>query len=312
MSKINKYILLLFIIISCKKDDVSEALPSSDHIKFFGFTLIDAFWDDPSDNEIKTNYSDEVYQFSNTADILVVNPSDNIIGRMYAIADLQMKSVLHLNELFFEQVNTGGQSGAIYDLRSDYQNRWNEFVAVNQLQSNQELIQTFYIGEESTWNAITFSELKLATDFVKSTFPNIPIMLIEAYPVIDQLKIPNSVDWIGFDHYFIKDPKNDVAFLNELSLLKSKMNDSQNIILVMDTHYIKSAHGDFGGIDLEEMKDVATSYFELAKEESKVIGVLGYFWPSGFDSSESIGARHMPQSVKEEYKRIGKIITGKK
>ncbi len=312
MNPINKYILLLiFIIISCKKDDSSDILTNSEHIKFFGFTLIDTFWDDPSDNEIKTNYSDEVHEFSNMADILVVSPSDNIVDRMNAIVDLQMKSVLHLNEIFFELVGTGGQSGAEYNLRSDYQNRWDEFVAVNQLQSNQELVQTFYIGEEPTWNAISFSELKSATDYVKSTFPDIPIMIIEAYPVINELQIPNSADWVGFDHYFIKDPKNDPTFKSELSLLKSKMNDSQHIILIMDTHYINWAHGDVGGIELEEMKDVAKSYFELATNESKVIGILGYFWPSGFDVSESIGARHMPQSVKDEYKRIGKIITGK-
>ncbi len=312
MNKINKYLLLLiFVIISCKKDDSSEIISNSGHIKFFGFTLIDTFWDDPSDNETKTNYKDEVYKFSNMVDILVVNPTDNIVDRMNAIADLQMKSVLHLNEIFFELVGTGGPSGTEYDLRNDYQDRWNQFVAVNQLNSNQELIQTFYIGEEPTWNAISFSELKSATDYVKSTFPDIPIMIIEAYPAINELQIPSSADWIGFDHYFIKDPKHDSTFQTELSLLKSKMNTSQHIILIMDSHYIDWAHDGFGGIELKEMKGVAKSYFELATKEPKVIGILEYFWPSGFDVSESIGARHMPQSVKDEYKRIGKIITGK-
>jgi len=312
MNQVHKYILLLiFVIISCKKDDSSEIASNSDHIKFFGFTLIDTFWDDPTDTETKTNYKDEIYEFSNIADILVVNPSDNIVERMNEIANLQMKSVLHLNEIFFEQVGTGGHSGTEYDLRNDYQERWNEFVAVNQLQSNQELVQTFYIGEEPTWNAISFSELKSATDYVKSTFANIPIMIIEAYPAIDELQIPSSVDWIGFDHYFIKDPKNDVTLRSELNLLKSKMNTSQNVMLIMDTHYIHWAHGDVGGIELEGMKDVAKSYFKLAKEEPMVIGILGYFWPSGFDVSESIGARNMPQSVQEEYIRIGKIITAK-
>ena len=79
----------------------------------------------------------------------------------------------------------------------------------------------------------------------------------------------------------------------------------------MDTHYISSLHGDFGGIALNEMDVVANSYFELAKSEPKTIAILGYFWPSGFDSPESIGARNMPENIKENYIRIGKEITNK-
>ena len=79
----------------------------------------------------------------------------------------------------------------------------------------------------------------------------------------------------------------------------------------MDAHYIDFAHGDFGGIELNEMGEVANSYYELAKAEPKVVALLGYFWPSGFDQPNAIGARGMPEKVKSEYTRIGKEITGK-
>lgn len=308
----NILVILLIVLISCDKENPTEPIIQSDHIKHFGFTLIDTYWDDPTDTEVKTNYIDEVAEFSNIADILVVNPTDNIIERMTIMNDLQVKSILHLNDLFFEQVGTSSPSGVEYDLRSNYQERWNEFINLNQLQSNQGLIQCFYIGEEPTWNGINYDELKSATDFVKSTLPNVLIMIVEAYPTINQLKIPNSVDWIGFDRYFIKKPQTDVTFLSNLSMLKSKFSTTtQKLVLIMDAHYISSIHGDFGGIELNEMGEVANNYYELAKSEQKTIALLGYFWPSGFDISGSIGARNMPNNIRQNYIRIGKEITGK-
>jgi hypothetical protein len=283
----------------------------SGHLKYFGFTLIDVFWDDPIDGVEKLNYADEVNAFTNLADILVRDPFENIISRMNVMHSLQLKSLLHLNDLFFEQVGmVEGLSGNNYNLRSDYQERWDTFVATNNLIDNQNLIQAFYIGEEPTWNSISYSDLKAATDYVKNTIKDVPIMLVEAYPAIDDLQVPDSVDWVGFDHYFVKDPKNDANYKDELETLKSKLNTMQKVVIIMDTHYIASLHG-ASGIALNDMTAVANSYYELAQQESKAIALIGYFWPSGFDDPQSIGARNMPNSTKDEYHRIGKLITGK-
>jgi hypothetical protein len=82
-------------------------------------------------------------------------------------------------------------------------------------------------------------------------------------------------------------------------------------MVVLDSHYIDWAHGDFGNIEMTQMNIVAKNYYELAKSNEKVIGILGYFWPNGFDVAEAIGARGMPQNVKMEYEKIGIEITGK-
>lgn len=79
----------------------------------------------------------------------------------------------------------------------------------------------------------------------------------------------------------------------------------------MDSHYIDWAHGDFGNIDLDKMDEVANNYYQLAKNDTLSIGLLGYFWPNGFDIPGSIGARGMPNKVQEKYKEIGKEITKK-
>jgi len=305
------FFFYLCILCSCSKSKDNTVPLNSNHIEYFGFTLVDTYWDDPTDSEAKTNYSEEVAPFSNVADILVVQPTDNIVARMQSMEQLQMKSILHVAELLFEVDGSDSPSGTNYSLRADYQSRWDDFVNVNNLNVNQNLVQAFYIGEEPTWNGISSDSLELASDYVKSSFPQVPIMVIEAYPTIKDLNLPSTVDWVGFDHYFIKDPKNNTDFMNELQLLKSKMNVNQKLVLIMDAHYIDFAHGDFGGIALNEMGIVADNYYELAIMEPATIAVLGYFWPSGFDQENSIGARNMPAGVREEYVQIGKRITGK-
>ncbi|WP_298501937.1 hypothetical protein [uncultured Maribacter sp.] len=299
-------------LLSCNKEIKSEQPIKESHIQYFGFTLIDTYWDDPTDDQTKTNYLDEVNSFSNIADILVANPTDNIVSRMTKMNNLEVKSILHVSELFFELIGTNSPSGAKYALRTDYKLRWDEFISRNNIEENKNIIQSFYIGEEPTWNGISFSELKSATDYVKLTIPTVPILIIEAYPSIDKLTIPNSVDWIGFDYYFIKDPKTNQEYINRINTLKTKFsNAEQKLVIVMDTHYITSVHGDFSGISLNEMGNVADSYYEIAKSQPKTIAILGYFWPSGFDDPESIGARNMPNEIKENYIRIGKEITHK-
>lgn len=303
-------LILILLLFSCQKNVVQENNDS--HIKYFGFTLIDVFWDDPLDAEIKTNYLDEVASFSNIADILVVNPSDNIISRLDYMNQNSVKAIIHLNDIFFEKVDNNAPSGSNYNLKSDYKTRWDTFIAASKLQENKSKIQALYLGEEPTWNGISFEELKAASDYIKTTLPEIPILLIEASVILNKLKVPNTIDWVGFDHYFIKDPKNNTQFLSELSILKSKLaNNSQKLVLVMDSHFIKEIHQDINTIAINEMKDIATSYYELSKTEPKVIAILGYTWPGGFDTPTALGARQLPQSVKDEYIRIGKEITGK-
>lgn len=313
MKSIVSYILISCILFACKKDDESSTFENTNaHIEYFGFTIVDTYWDDPTDSEVKTNYADEIHQFSNIADILVVNPNDNIVQRTQTFADLDLKTILHLNELFFELIDNNSPSQSNYDLRTDYQERWNEFKTINQSILNTNYVGTFYIGEEPTWNGITFLELDSVAQLLQAEFPSIPTMIIEAYPSLNNLQVPETIDWVGFDRYFVKKPNTNTEFQQDWNMLKAKLSDpSQRVMVILDSHYINWAHGDFGGIELNQMEQVANNYYELAKSDEKVIGMLGYFWPNGFDISESIGARGMPQNVKMEYERIGREITKK-
>ncbi len=59
------------------------------------------------------------------------------------------------------------------------------------------------------------------------------------------------------------------------------------------------------------MAKVNFHYFELAKSDPEVIGIIGYIWAGGLDSPDHRGIRDLPQTVIDENKRIGKAITGK-
>ncbi len=322
MQSTNQFFIFLFIVsfsLACKNIDGENPVLVSDldsssyaHIKFFGFTLIDTYYDDPTDKLSKTNYADEVHSFSNLADILVVNPDDDLTLRIRQLNDFEMKAVLHLNELFFELIDANSPSEANYNLRSDYVERWAEFMLLNEAKLNASSIGAFYVGEEPTWNGVSFAELDAACTLVKSAFPSVPIMVIEAYPSINDLQIPTSADWIGFDHYFIKKPSENVQFLSELAALKNKFStNEQRLVFVMDAHYIPWAHGDYGGIVPTDLKAIAIDYFNMAISEPKTVAIIGYAWPSGFDAEDMLGARALDDATKAEYARIGKLITGK-
>ncbi len=159
MSLILSYIFIVSALFNCDAVDERYVLDKSPHIKYFGFTLIDTDWDDPTDAEKKTNYADEIDHFSNLADMLVIEPDDNLVKRAQYFVELELKAVLHLNELFFELKGTDSPSGSDYDLRAEYLIRWHVFKQINQAILNTQYIGAFYFGEEPTWNGITFAEL---------------------------------------------------------------------------------------------------------------------------------------------------------
>lgn len=313
-----KLIVLLLVIlgisfVACEKQTIQEALPAktNPNLKYFGYVLIDVLWDDPLDSESKTNYIDEVSEFTNIADILVVDPTDNIQDRIKIFNENNVEAVLHLNEIFFEIKSTGGtKSGSIYGLREDFKQRWDTLVKTNKFDENISGISCFYIGEEPAWNGISEDDFTLASNYAKETIPIVPILNVEAYPDAENIYTPQSVDWLGFDHYFLKKPSENEAFLSEYNAVKSKLKDHQKLMLIMDAHWIKLLHGS-SGISKNDMDIIARDYYNMANSDTLVVGILAYFWPGGFDVKNSLGSRNLPDHVLDEQINIGKAITGK-
>lgn len=292
-----RYIASIFLIIAT----IANA---ENHIKYFGFALIDTYHDDPTDTENKTNYSNEISGFANIADILVVNPSDDIRQRVQYFDKLKLKTILHLNYLFFYRKNSDAPSKNNFDLRPDYIKRWTEFNIINKnvLSSS----AAFYFAEEPTWNGIDAMELKIVSSLLKQYYPKVPTMLIEAHTVVDELVIPRTVDWVGFNQYFIDPSIDHYGYKRNLSTLKSKLTQKQRIVLVMDAHYIPSRHH----VKLNSLDKIARWHYALANSDKQIIALIAYHWPSGFEDPSAIGVRGMPIKLQSTFREIGKSVIG--
>lgn len=311
------YLVLListFVLTSCNthqevtKEYLSENLTISDHIKYFGFSMVNTYFDDPLDNEYKTNYVNEVSAFTNIADVVVFDPNVSISEDITNVINEGLLVYIHVFELFFEIDNTDNLNTTDFRIREDYQERWIQFCDKSEIDQHINDIAFIYLGEEPTWNGITYEELKKASDCIKEYDGRLKVAVIEAYPAVEELIIPDSVDYVGFDKYAVKDPYTNKAYNELMDVIRQKMDQHQKILLVMDTHYIDSLHKEYGGIDTDDMGEVAKSYSKLANDYDEIIGIIGYCWPSGFDSKTALGGRDMPQHVIDIYETIGRLI----
>ena len=278
---------------------------------YFGYALVDCGYDDPLDDAAKTNYIDEIATFSNLAQLCVFAPSDDIGERLDLMTSHGVLAMLSVQEIFFESLpdpTTG--SGVRLDLRADYVERWNEFTWVNERAIDASRVATLYLVDEPYWNGVSVSDLTAAADVVEQTFADIPTTIIEAWPALAVLKVPESVDIVGFDHYAVADPANDPEYARELAVLKSKRSAAgQRIMLIMDAQWLPFYAE--SGLDEASMGAVATSYLRVAQRDPEIIAIVGYTWPGGLDDPQQKGTRQLPASVMAEHERIGKLVTGK-
>ena len=278
----------------------------------FGFTAVDCGHDDPLDNAATTNYLSEVAAFSSTAHMCVHSPDEQISSRLALMDGQDVGAFLSIQALLYEsRPDTTSPSGQRLSLRADYQARWRRFVELNDLRHQVRAITAFYLADEPVWNGMSEADLRAGADFIKADFPLVPLAFIEAAPALQALRIPPSVDWIGFDHYAVASPDTDAVYLRELAQLKSlRSRPSQKLLLVMDAQWLPM-YGE-AGYQPADMKRVAASYARLAqRERADVAGMLGYVWPGGLDHPAQQGARELPASVIEEYVRIGRSMTGR-
>lgn len=298
----------LFVIIGIVITSTAYSQTAPPHLQFFGFALVDVLWDDPHDAVATTNYITEVDSFSNLAQLGIYTPTDNIITRVQLMNELCVKPLLSIQSIFFEYVDTIAPSGVNYNLLANYEDRWNTFKTINNTILNAEKIGAFYIADEPTWTGITYDELNAVCVLLQADFPDIPIMFVEAYTVLDSLIIPVDADWVGFDKYGIYNPDSDVDYLSDLALLKSKRsNPAQKIIIIIDDQWLP-LYG-WAGYAPEDIEGMVQNYYELASNDTAVIGLLGYLWAGGLDDPEQLGVRNLPQNVIDKNVEIGLMIT---
>lgn len=277
------------------------------HLKYFGFVAIDCFYDDPLDASSITNYITEVDTFSNIAHMCVYDCTDDIVARTNLMNAHCVNPIVHIQEVFFQIVDTNAPSGANYDLRPNFAARWATFIATNAAVLNQSQIACFYVADEPAWNGISFAEMDTVCSLVKSTFPTIPILLVEAYTSVAVMQVPQTVDWVGFDRYGVFDPQFDLAFQQDLDTVKARLSSpTQKIVLVIDDQWLPY-YGQ-AGYPPDTMKYVVQNYYDLAVADTSVIGLVGYIWPGGLDDPGHLGVRNLTQGVIDKNIEIGQLI----
>lgn len=276
-------------------------------LKYFGFYFVDVGLDDPHDTEVKTNFSDEVAAFSNLAQMAAYTPTDNLRARIQLMNDGCLKPFVSFQEVLFRQVDKVAPSGHHYKLYDDYRARWATFRTTNAPAFTAAKVGAFYLLDEPVWNGVTFAELDAVSQMVKTDFPDVPILLVEAYPSLGSLQVPVTVDWVGFDRYAIFKPSMNASFLGNIATLKSKLSTpNQRLFLTIDDQWVP----EYGrlGVSAAQMDSTIADYYDLAVSDPMVIGLLGYLWAGGIGGITELGVRNMPKSIIDLNKQIGTKI----
>jgi hypothetical protein len=275
------------------------ALQAQGHLQYFGYSGARSEADltqTYSYTNITAFHSD--CTISNECGNCGTNPS--VVNDLNAAGAKNVKVVLGLSQVLFCRDPMTNS----WRLRPDYTTSWNNFRTANASVLDATHLASFYIMDEPTWNGVTFSELNAATSLVKGAYPSIPTSMVEAYPVVDKLMIPSTMDWIGFDQYYLSDPATDKGYQATLSTLKLKLTMSQKLIYVMDG-FFDSSHV---GWTPSQLSCVASRWYSLAANDPTAVLLATFLWPT---SGSLTGTVDLPQSVRDLHAVAGGNITGK-
>ncbi len=241
-----KRTLFLLLFISSCKDQID--IKSETALKYYGYYWVES-----------GSYGSHINECSDYTNLNWVERIDDV----QVCAELNMQSILQVRWQFF----IGGecQSGeGVNPLRSDYQHQWN--ILAETIEPFIDHISAFYMIDEPYWNCVNESDLNTAIEIVKDTYPKIPVMVVFAYPSMNEsLTIPENADWIGFDHYEL------IEIVEEdLSMLKNAMHSHQKIFLVPQSFLNASINSD------EVLARLNNVYYDLAMSDTTIIGMLNF------------------------------------
>lgn len=306
----NAHLLLCALLAGCSAS--ADPAPDDDdvpasHLRYFGYVAVDCGWDDPHDASPKSSYLDEVASFTNLAHMCAYGHTDDVRARLDAMERARVRPLLDVSSIFWVDVDDDTMV-VNYDLAPDYAEHWVSFVAANGLATRD--LGAIYPVDEPILNGVTYDELAEAVVAVKTALPNAPVLVVEAYTELAELRVPAQVDWLGFDRYGVADPEHDPEFLQDLETLKTKRTRAdQKIFLVLEGQHWPEYNA--YGFPPEAMGGIAMGYYQLAAHDPDIVGLLGYLWPGGLDGPPQLGTRDLPEAALDVHRQIGAAITGK-
>jgi hypothetical protein len=282
------------------------AFADSSHLKYFGYFDVDCAAVAPGAvYPFKTNYVDEVAGFSNLGHLCVYHSMDNIDTRVKAFAERKILAILDLSGLFFRQSSTPSVHTNL-DLYPDFERRWLEFRKRNSPYLNTHYLAAVMPARRMIDVGVTTEELKTVSAMLARDLPQVPLLLVEDAAHIDKIGVPPQMSWLGLSALGVTAPAESEEFKRAWRKFKTlRTRPEQKFFLVAESQWLQRYNSPTHSS--MQMKDVITRYYELARKDEDVSGILNVTW-AGAEAKKTLGLRNLPEEVLNEHKRIGRLI----
>lgn len=282
---------------------LSQPIYADTPLKYFGFAAINCGQDDPHDDTDKTDYTDEVADFTNLNQVCFGETDEITTARLRNMAR-NATPLFYVEHLFFNERRVGEMHpNADTPALMPFLQR----IITQSGVPPHDLI--FYLADEPALRNLPLADLEAAAKTLRSLYPDTPVMVIEAYSPNGPPPIADNIQYWGFNAYTIPDPAADPRYTSYLDRASATLGPDQELVMVMDAQH--TPHHLNAGLTEPDMADVAHAYHAYALRRGDVTALIGYTWAGGIDGDYEKGVRDMPDAVQEAHRQIGREITGK-
>jgi hypothetical protein len=236
-----------------------------------------------------------------------INPDVLIVEKILSAKARGFKIVIEIPTVFFD-FNFSKMRFNVSSLSLGYQKNWNHFKEL--ITPHLTSIVGFYPFDEPYWNAfgsgVPSSDMKIFLEeiavTIKTDFPNIPLIFIEAYPMVNEdLQLPKGWDWIGMDCYGSFDKcgaaGSERSIPEYYNVLKSKMTPNQKLVVIPDAFLFTETPSP---IEKTALVRRAKQFLDWVSSEPKIVAVVPFTY-NNLKEEHISGAREMCP-VREFYK----------
>jgi hypothetical protein len=255
---------------------------------------------------------DEVAGFTNLVHFCLSGDVAVDQARLERLRARHLKALLHTQFLFQDIPDATARNGSHRTiLDPQFREIWRLLLQSHRALLKSDVVAAIYVVDEPAWNGLPNADLATVCQLIKDSLPDLPLMLVEAYPAVELVSIPTVVDWVGFDHFATRHPLTNNEWQREWAAIKARRSTSrQKLVLAFDAS-LGPEHV-AAGLRESELVDIAREYVELARREPEVVALIGYAWPGGIGGAGVKGARSLPRDYRDYVTTIGRsIVSGR-
>ena len=296
------------------------------HLKYFGYVYAGE-----TASDLAATYSYTNFAFTDGA------YGESLVDRVNTMRSYNILAFIDLGRVLWVKNNAPGTPDvcpsnwtAEWCLPPDYRQRWQSWTQQNAAVLDSDHVLAFHIIGEASLLGIPPQDIDTATTLVKTTFPSINTVLVDAGICLANPPPPpessdykrctsdgrfpwgfrnsRSADWVGLDQYQIH-PTRDSNFAAEIASLKHQMYAGQQIVYVMDAKW-DSTYTPYG-ISLSDMADITWEWYQAAASDPLAVMVAAFLWPSCPSSDRnfiSICSKDFPPDVHAAQVSVGQNI----